>query len=212
MPSAPLRSRPFVVYEQDIVDERRLIAALYEWLIDVYPLPPRAALDEGFKLKVEEGETLHEVLGSALLAHLLPDENLRETQAMQHPALDVELLMVLLNERRLGARLFEARWGAAPRYWTGSGLWQCVEPKLHRVAQLAGHDYLLVSRRSRIDVMLTWTPLSSTLSPRAIITADDDLQRALEVWASDLSVGADWPAARWLNDVLKVERQALSLE
>ena len=104
MPSAPLRPRPFVVYEQDIVDERRLIAALYEWLIDVYPLPPRAALDEGFKLKVEE-ETLHEVLGSALLAHLLPDESLRETQAMRHPALDVSYSIVLLNERRLGARL-----------------------------------------------------------------------------------------------------------
>lgn len=190
-----------LVYERDVIDQRPLVEALFSWLEEVYPLPRYDETQQHIAVPDEPSVGLLEAICRRLLGRLIPEAPLSSQWASRHPALNVSLVKQLIDERRLGAELFEARYRRAPQFWFGVGLWASLTPRAARLRHLIDQEYVLLSKRSQLDLLLTWTALGTPHGPRAIISGDEpDPIMTLEAWRKRLGLTLPWRIASWSSE------------
>ena len=200
-------SSGLLVYERDVIDQRLLVEALSSWLEQVYPLPHLCKGQQHALVLDDPMGGLIEAICRRLLRRLIPDAQFGSQWAARHPALDTSLVEQLVDERRLGPELFEARYGRSPQYWFGDGLWHALALRAERLCHLSDQAYVLLSARSQLDLLLTWTGFERPYAPQAVISCDEpDSMFSLAAWHARLGLTHPWSIASWSEEGYSPQR------
>ena len=178
-------SAALIVTADCLLDDHAARAAVVAWAVGAYPAVHTGAISAP---RVASLVTDAEVTDEAVVTHLLCDH----LGALSADVVELELVRLLLKERRHGATLYRQCFGAEPLYWFGEGALQWVTGRA--VVLPPADSLVVVSPKSRVELMTTLMATGWAERAAWVVSGDevvgDDAAHELLACARERCLGA----------------------